>query len=104
LKGIVEVDEGYFGGKDGNRHREKRGRQVKKALAVGLLERQGELRVFPIKSTSEMRTAVIENVELGSRLMTDETNVLREAGLVYRHTTVNHSKGQYGDRGDGHTN
>lgn len=104
LKGTVEVDEGYFGGKDGNRHREKRGRQVKKALAVGLLERQGELRVFPINSTSEMRKAVIDNVELGSRLMSDETNVLREAGLVYRHTAVNHSKGQYGDGGDGHTN
>lgn len=104
MKGTVEVDEGYFGGKDGNRHREKRGRQVKKQLAVGLLERGGELRVFPVKSTSEMRQAVIENVELGSRLMSDETNVLREAHLVYRHTAVNHSKGQYGDGGDGHTN
>lgn len=45
LKGI---DEGYFGGREGNKHREKRGK-TKKALAVGLLERQGELRVFPIK-------------------------------------------------------
>lgn len=103
MKGTVEVDEGYFGGKEGNKHKAKRGK-TKKALAVGLLERQGELRVFPIKSTSEMRKAVVENVELGSRLMTDETNVLREAGLVYRHTTVNHSRGQYGNGGDGHTN
>ena len=103
MKGIVEVDEGYFGGKDGNKHKSKRGK-TKKALAVGLLERQGELRVFPIKSTSEMRKAVIENVEFGSCLMTDETNVLREAGLIYRHTTVNHSRGQYGNGSDGHTN
>lgn len=63
MRGTVEVDEGYFGGRDGNKHREKRG-TVKKSLTVGLLERQGELRVFPVKSTSEMRKAVIENVPI----------------------------------------
>ena len=44
LRGTVEVDEGYFGGKDKNKHKDKRGK-TKKALAVGLLERNGELRV-----------------------------------------------------------
>lgn len=103
MKGIVEVDEGYFGGKDGNKHKAKRGK-TKKSLAVGLLERQGELRVFPIKSTSEMRKAVLDNVQLGSRLMSDETRVLQEAHLVYDHVAVNHSRGQYGNGSDGHTN
>ena len=54
MRGTVEVDEGYFGGKDGNKHREKRG-MVKKSLRVGLLERQGELRVLPIKGTRACR-------------------------------------------------
>ena len=44
LLGTVEVVEGYFGGKDKNKHKDKRGK-TKKALAVGLLERNGELRV-----------------------------------------------------------
>jgi transposase-like protein len=103
MGGTVEVDEGYFGGKDGNKHRSKRGKD-KKAIAVGLLERGGELRVVKVEKVSEMRRLVIENVKQGSRLMTDETRILQEAGLVYKHTAVNHGRGQYGDGGDGHTN
>jgi transposase-like protein len=102
MRGTVEVDEGYFGGKDGNKHRAKRG--AKKAIAIGLLERGGELRVVKVDKVSEMRQLVIDNVKLGSRLMTDETRVLQEAGLVYAHTAVNHSRGQYGNGNDGHTN
>jgi transposase-like protein len=102
MGGTVEVDEGYFGGKDGNKHRDKRG--AKKAIAVGMLERGGELRVVKVNKVSEMRGLVIDNVKLGSRLMTDETPVMQEAGLVYRHITVNHGRGQYGDGRDGHTN
>lgn len=103
LRGTVEVDEGYFGGKDGNRHREKR-RKIKKTLAVGLLERGGELRVIPIKSTSEMQREVRGHVLLGSRLMTDEATPLVGLRSSYEHHSFSHIKGQYGDGGDGHTN
>jgi len=103
MRGIIEADEGYFGGKDKNRHADKR-RKVKKSLAVGLLERNGELRVLPIKSTSEMFGAIVDNVREGSRLMTDEAPVLSGLETIYDRTAVNHSRGQYGDGGDGHTN
>ncbi|MBN8982784.1 MAG: IS1595 family transposase [Rhizobiales bacterium] len=103
LRGFVEADEGYFGGKDKNRHKENR-RKVKKTLAVGLLERQGELRVFPIKHTGQMIGAIVRNVKEGSRLMTDSAPVLANMGALYDHTAVNHSRGQYGDGADGHTN
>jgi transposase-like protein len=104
LRGTVEADEGYFGGKDKNRHADNRGRKVKKSLAVGLLERQGELRVFPIKSTSDMLGAIVDNVREGSRLMTDEARALSGIEAIYDRTAVNHSRGQYGDGSDGHTN
>src|SRR3954451_22041687 len=58
LRGTVEVDEGYFGGKDSNKHLRKRGKTAK-VLALGLVERGGELRVFPINSTSDMRRGVV---------------------------------------------
>ena len=103
MRGTVEVDEGFFGGRDGNRHRDARGK-TPKAVAVGLLERGGELRVVKVGKVSEMRKLVVDNVEFGSRLMTDETNVLSGSELVYRRTAVNHSRGQYGDGADGHTN
>lgn len=103
LRGIVEADEGFFGGRDKNRHKENRGK-TKKALAVGLLERQGELRVFPIKNNAKMISAIVDNVKPGSRLMTDSAPMLANMGALYDHTVVNHSRGQYGDGGDGHTN
>ncbi|CAN5163289.1 IS1595 family transposase [soil metagenome] len=103
LRGTVEVDEGYFGGKDKNKHKEKRGK-TKKALAVGILERGGELRLLPIDSTSQMRSEVLSHVRRGARLISDETRVLQHLDALYQRTTVNHSSGQYGDGGDGHTN
>lgn len=103
LRGIVEADEGYFGGKDGNKHKAKRGK-TKKVLAAGLLERKGELRVFPIQTTAELRGAIVDQVREGSRLMTDEASVLSGLEAIYDRTAVNHSRGQYGDGKDGHTN
>jgi len=103
LRGTVEVDEGYFGGKDSNKHRAKRGK-TKKSLAVGMLEREGEVRVVPIKSTSAMPYHVLTHVSKDARLMSDEAPVLTMLGETFDHTTVNHSRGQYGDGGDGHTN
>jgi transposase-like protein len=103
LRGTVEVDEGYFGGKDSNKHRPKRGK-VKKTLTLGLVERGGELRVFPIKSTSDMRMGVVQNVKEGSRLMSDEATALAGLEALYDRKAFSHKKGIYGDGGDGHTN
>lgn len=103
LRGTVEVDEGYFGGKDGNRPRKERGK-VKKQLAVGLLERGGELRIRPIKSTNEMRRAVVTNVLPGTRLMTDEATAFSGLEAIYDRKAFSHKRGQYGDGADGHTN
>jgi transposase-like protein len=103
LRGTVEVDEGYFGGKDGNRHLKKR-RKSQKALAMGLLERGGELRVFPIKATSEMRLHVVKNVEEGSRLMTDDATAFSGLEALYERKAFRHIRHEYGDGKDGHTN
>lgn len=103
LRGVVEVDEGYFGGKDSNKHLKKRGK-AHKVLALGLVERGGELRVFPIKSTSDMRMGVVKNVEEGSRLMSDEATALAGLEALYERKTFSHKQKIYGDGGDGHTN
>ena len=54
LKGEVEADEAFFGGKDKNKHAHKRGKDDKVAV-FGILERGGELRAKPITSLKEAK-------------------------------------------------
>jgi transposase-like protein len=102
LKGTVEADESYVGGKDGNMHRGKRGLK-KKAIVIGMLERGGELRVTRVDQLREAADIVTDHVEPGSKLMTDEYTGFKRLDRAYDHEYVTHSRGEYG-RGKVHTN
>jgi transposase-like protein len=100
LKGIVEVDETYLGGKSHG----KRGRGAKnKEIVVGIRQRNGQLRFFhssDVKSgtlAEYIRTNISKNVEF---LMTDDLKsypaARRKAGIDRgKHKTIKHSKGKY---------
>jgi len=105
LDGIVEVDETYIGGKSKNMHAKARKarKQYKKATVVGMLERDGEIRVAHIHK-NEAPALVMENLcpEDGV-LMTDAAVVYKHLGAHFEHHVVNHSIGEY-VRGQAHTN
>lgn len=110
LDGTVEVDETFVGGKEKNKHARDRvgGTQggKGKAVVLGLLDRDGDLRTV---HTTNLRGAnvkgiIAEHVEPGSTVMTDEHVSFVGLAKHYTHLTVNHSRGEYAREGGVHTN
>lgn len=75
LRGTIEADDVHLGGKEKNKHRDKR-KTALKVVAVGMLERGGELRLKRVSRLAETRNLIKENVQIGARLMTDEAMYL----------------------------
>lgn len=104
LRGIVEADETYIGG------RVKRGRKGRdlsnKTAVVALVERGGRVRatVMPRVYGETVKEHILNHVDRDMRLMTDESNLYHEVGQeLGSHETVKHSIKEY-VRGDVHTN
>ena len=106
LDGVVEVDETYIGGKAKTMHakdRKARKQYSNKHTVVGVLERDGEIRVAHIQK-QEAPAMVYANVcQDDATLMTDAAVVYKHLGADFDHHIVNHSVGEY-VRGMAHTN
>lgn len=106
LKGIVEVDETYIGGKlrigpqankPGERPKDRPAPTANKAAVVSLVERNGRVHSRHVErvTAENLKPTIEAMVDEKAKLMTDESTVLDSAGSGREHFKVNHRANEY---------
>jgi transposase-like protein len=102
LKGTVEADETYVGGRyDPRRKRER----YQKPGVMGMIERGGKVRTMriPTASRAVLLGNVLKHTTPDTTVYTDESIAYKKVGLSRTHGKVSHIKLEW-VRGDVHTN
>ena len=111
LDNDVELDETYVGGKNENRHRNKKfkqsqGRSFKdKTPVLGMLERGGKVNAIIVDNVQShtLTKEILKKIKRTAKLHTDEWQGYNIVSRLYKHSIVRHNIGQYVD-GNVYTN
>ena len=103
LTGEVELDETFVGGKNKNRHWNKKAKKcqgrsfVDKVPVLGMLERGGKVFCKVVKNTSykQLTAPILRNVDRNAMLYMDEWIGYKTVQKVYNHAVVDHGHGIY---------
>jgi transposase-like protein len=98
----VEVDETYIGGREKNKHANKRTRPgagvTGKMAVVSLVDRDGRTKSFHVANVTaaNLRPILTKHADRASHLMTDHSSLYHGVGREFAsHWSVNHSAGEY---------
>ena len=103
ILGLFSADETYMGGRNKNRHEEKKidgsqGRSTKdKTPVFGIMQTGGILRTTVIPNTqgATLKPIIKDLIAKGSIIITDEWEGYSGLSKDYGHITVKHKEGQY---------
>lgn len=103
LRDVVQLDDSYFGGKNKNRHADKKvpnsqGRSLKdKTPVIAVRGLAGNIRteVIPNVQAATIKPIIDKWVEKGSIMVSDEWHPYKSLKDDYFHIVVNHSEGEY---------
>jgi len=103
LEGVVEADESFYGGKNKNRHKNKRapkthGRAyVDKTPIVGMVQRGGKMTAVVVENTKieELTRVVSQFVKPGSTLITDDWSGYNGVSHKYEHRVIKEGSKRY---------
>jgi transposase-like protein len=108
---VVEADETYVGGKEANKHKNKRAgvrsHYGRKEAVVSLVERSGAVRSFHVANVNAktLRPMIVKNISRKSHLMTDGHVIYTHVGREFAaHSAVDHAAGEYVREGVHHSN
>jgi transposase-like protein len=108
---VIEADETYIGGKETNKHRNKRNQHKDhlggKQAVVTLVERDGSARSFHVANVTSktLRRVIVTNASRKSHLMTDGARMYPAIGREFAgFSSVDHSTGEYVRHGHHHSN
>lgn len=101
--GVISADESFVGGKNKNRHSDKKvegsqGRSHKdKTPVLGVMSYKGDIRtrVIPNTQAETIKPIIKEMVKEGSIFITDEWGAYTGLDEKYKHIVVHHEQGVY---------